>query len=147
VIRIRRPAGRINGGSRLSRRPSRFGFFHGALDSRENELWCRAALSGSGLMEPAVKVARQVDRGTDRTWLHTHRLCADDLSNSTLTVGCLFPLPCPWGKHSAPVSGIGRAADSSFGFARVECWATRAKGRSPRQCLGFCPWRSCAENR
>jgi hypothetical protein len=63
--------------------PSQFGFFHGALDPRKNELSCGAALSGSGLMNPAVKVAREVDRGTDRIGLHnTNRLCADDLNKS-----------------------------------------------------------------
>ena len=41
--------------------PSRFGFFHGVLDPRKNELSCGATLSGGGLMDPAVKVARQVD--------------------------------------------------------------------------------------
>jgi hypothetical protein len=33
-------------------------------------------------MDPAVKLARQVDRGTDRIGLHTPRLCADDLNKS-----------------------------------------------------------------
>jgi hypothetical protein len=41
--------------------PSRFGLFHGALDPGKDELSCGAALSGSGLMDPAVKVAGQVD--------------------------------------------------------------------------------------
>jgi hypothetical protein len=41
--------------------PSRFGLFHGALDAGKNELSCGAALSGGRLMDPAVKVARQVD--------------------------------------------------------------------------------------
>jgi hypothetical protein len=41
--------------------PSRLGFFNGALDPGKNELPCRAALSGSSLMDPAVKIARQVD--------------------------------------------------------------------------------------
>ena len=53
--------------------PSRFGLFHGALDARKNELSCGAAFSGCGLMDPAVKVARQVDRGPDRIGLHTHQ--------------------------------------------------------------------------
>jgi hypothetical protein len=81
--------------------PSRFGFLHHALDSRENKLACGAALSGSGLMDPPVKVARQVHRGTDRIELHTYRFCADDLNKSILTVGCRLPHRCPWGKHSA----------------------------------------------
>ena len=41
--------------------PSRFGLFYGALDPGEDELSCGATLSGSGLMDPAVKIARQVD--------------------------------------------------------------------------------------
>ena len=49
---------------------SRFGFFHGALDARENELSRRAALSGRGPMDPAVKLAREVDRDTHRIRLH-----------------------------------------------------------------------------
>jgi hypothetical protein len=63
-------------------RPSRFGFFHGTLDPRKNELSRRAALSSSGLVDPAVKLAGQVNRGTDRIGFHTHRLCADDLNKS-----------------------------------------------------------------
>jgi hypothetical protein len=63
-------------------RPSRFGFFHGTLDPRKNELSCRAALSSSGLVDPAVKLARQVNRGTDRVGFHTYGLCADDLNKS-----------------------------------------------------------------
>src|SRR3984885_7431421 len=55
--------------------PSRFGFFHGALDARKNELSCGAAFSGCGLMDPAMKVARQVDRGADRIGLHTRQSC------------------------------------------------------------------------
>jgi hypothetical protein len=50
---------------------SRFDFFHSALDARENELSCGAALSGSGLVDPAVKLARKVDRGTHRIRLHS----------------------------------------------------------------------------
>jgi hypothetical protein len=46
-------------------RPSRFGFFHGTLDPRKNELSRRAALSSSGLVDPAVKLAGQVNRGTE----------------------------------------------------------------------------------
>jgi hypothetical protein len=49
---------------------SRFGFFHGALDRRKNELSRGAAPSGSGLMDPAVKLAGEVDRGTDSVGLH-----------------------------------------------------------------------------
>jgi hypothetical protein len=41
--------------------PSRFGLFDGALDPGKDELSRRAAFSGSGLMDPAVKIARQVD--------------------------------------------------------------------------------------
>jgi hypothetical protein len=41
--------------------PSRFGLFYCALDPGKDEPSCRAALSRSGLMDPAVKVARQVD--------------------------------------------------------------------------------------
>ena len=47
------------------------------------ELSCRVALSGSGLLNPAVKVGRQVDRGADRIGLHTNRLCADDPNKAT----------------------------------------------------------------
>jgi hypothetical protein len=43
--------------------PSRFGFFHGALDARKNELSCGAAFSGCGLMDLAVKVARLQSHG------------------------------------------------------------------------------------
>jgi hypothetical protein len=39
----------------------RFGLLQSALDPGKDELSCGAALSGSGLMDPAVKVARQVD--------------------------------------------------------------------------------------
>jgi len=60
----------------------RSGLFHGALDPGKDELSCGAALSRSGLMDAAVKVARQVDRGPDRIGLHIHRLCADDLNKS-----------------------------------------------------------------
>jgi hypothetical protein len=60
----------------------RFGLFHGAHDPGKDELSCGAALSRSGLMDAAVKVARQVDRGPDRIGLNTHRLCADDLNKS-----------------------------------------------------------------
>jgi len=63
-------------------RPSRFGFFHGTLDPRKNELSRRAALSSSSLVDPAVKLAGQVNRGTDRIGFHIHRLCADDLNKS-----------------------------------------------------------------
>jgi hypothetical protein len=41
--------------------PSRFGFFHGALDSGQNEFPRGTPLSRSSLMDPAMKVARQVD--------------------------------------------------------------------------------------
>lgn len=41
--------------------PSRFGLFYGTLDPGKDELSCGAAFSGSGLMDPAVKVARQID--------------------------------------------------------------------------------------
>jgi hypothetical protein len=41
--------------------PNRFGLFDGALDPGKDELSCGAALSGGGLMDPAVKIARQVD--------------------------------------------------------------------------------------
>jgi hypothetical protein len=41
--------------------PSRFGLFHGALDPGKDELSCGTALSGSRLMDAAVKIARQVD--------------------------------------------------------------------------------------
>jgi len=33
-------------------------------------------------VDPAVKLAGQVNRGTDRIGFHTHRLCADDLNKS-----------------------------------------------------------------
>jgi hypothetical protein len=53
--------------------PSRFGFFHGALDSRKNELACGAALSGSGLMDPAVKISqgRSIEVRTELGFIHT----------------------------------------------------------------------------
>src|ERR1700733_932901 len=62
--------------------PSRFGFFHGTLDPRQNELSCRTALSCSGLVDPAVKLTRQVNRSADRIGFHTHKLWADDLNKS-----------------------------------------------------------------
>ena len=46
-------------------------FHHGLLDGRENELARGAAAAGGGLMKTAMKVARKVDRSTDRIWLHT----------------------------------------------------------------------------
>jgi hypothetical protein len=42
-------------------RPIGLGLFHRALDPSKDELSCGAALSGGGLMDPAVKVARKVD--------------------------------------------------------------------------------------
>jgi hypothetical protein len=41
--------------------PSRFGLFDSTFDPGEDELSRGAALSGSRLMDPAVKIARQVD--------------------------------------------------------------------------------------
>jgi hypothetical protein len=51
--------------------PRRFRLFHCSLNSGKNELARRAALASSGLMDAAVKITRQIDRGTDRIGLHT----------------------------------------------------------------------------
>jgi len=96
--------------------PIRFGFFHGALDARKDELSCGAALSGSGLMEPAVKLERQVDRDTDRTGLHRHRLCAGDLISQ-----------CPCFSPGDVRQGLGRKRrrDTATGLE----WARRLRQR------------------
>jgi hypothetical protein len=52
-------------------RPGHFGFFHGSLDSSKNELARRTTSPGGGLMYPAMKITRQVDRGADGIRLHT----------------------------------------------------------------------------
>jgi len=45
-------------------------FFHGPLNSNEDQLAGRAAFPGSSLMNPPVQVAGQVNGSTDGTGLH-----------------------------------------------------------------------------
>jgi hypothetical protein len=52
-------------------RPGHFGFFHGSLDPGKNELARRTTLPGGGLMDPSVKITRQVNRSADGIRLHT----------------------------------------------------------------------------
>lgn len=51
-------------------RSGHFGFFHGSFDPRKNELARGTTLPGGGLMDPSVKIARQVNRGADGIRLH-----------------------------------------------------------------------------
>jgi hypothetical protein len=43
----------------------------GVFNTGEDELAGRTALSGSDLMEPPMKIPRQIDGGSDGTRLHT----------------------------------------------------------------------------
>ncbi len=45
--------------------PRRLGLFDRALDSGKHQLACGTALASSRLMDPGVKIARQVNGGTD----------------------------------------------------------------------------------
>jgi hypothetical protein len=70
---MRRPAGGIRGGSRLSRRPPRrFGLPDGALDAREDQLARGTALALRSLLQAAVEILRQIDARTDEIRLHKH---------------------------------------------------------------------------
>jgi len=50
--------------------PSRSSLFHGTLNPRKNQLAGRTAFARSSLMQPAVEIARNVDRGTNGGRLH-----------------------------------------------------------------------------